>query len=119
MGMREKIVERAHNLLGFHKYHAFHCNCEHFATFCVTGVAVSSQTDSEAMAQAARLRTVLDTETATVAQTGGDFKKKQGEFKSKLHAKVPAKTGGVHGIRGCLVKVELFGVEKAGAAAEG
>jgi len=36
-------IRRAQSQLGRRGYHLFHDNCEHFATWCVTGKAVSAQ----------------------------------------------------------------------------
>jgi hypothetical protein len=40
---REAAVERARSRVGEHAYDALGWNCEHFATWCVTGAARSSQ----------------------------------------------------------------------------
>jgi hypothetical protein len=43
MAQREAAVERARSRVGEHAYDALDWNCEHFATWCVTGAPVSSQ----------------------------------------------------------------------------
>jgi HRAS-like suppressor 3 len=41
-----EVIERARNQLGDeHDYGLFNWNCQHFATWCVTGVAMSHQAD--------------------------------------------------------------------------
>lgn len=43
---RDQAVERAMSMVGQHRYSLTSWNCEHFASFCATGVAVSQQVAS-------------------------------------------------------------------------
>jgi len=47
-GPLETIVDRAESQLGRRGYHLFHDNCEHFASWCVTGKASSVQVSAAA-----------------------------------------------------------------------
>lgn len=44
----EAVVDRAESQLGRRGYHLFHDNCEHFASWCVTGRAASVQVSTAA-----------------------------------------------------------------------
>ena len=42
----DEIIQTAYSMLGKGDYNLLHNNCEHFANFCVFGVAISSQVDN-------------------------------------------------------------------------
>jgi hypothetical protein len=41
----EEVVERAKHFLGYCDYDVFASNCEHFATFCISGAPISNQVE--------------------------------------------------------------------------